>query len=116
MRADVKEKGKTHINLPFNLVRENVLIQARKCYKANLNVSYHEHVIEDTKPGEFTSLHVLVKGANVRVTHSFDIQKHPNGGTEISWYVGGLMTLDFRPVVEHWAKGLEGKCGYTNDK
>jgi hypothetical protein len=116
MRADVNEKGTVLINLPFDLVRENVLMQAKKCFKANLRVSHHEHVIEDIKPGESTSLHILLKGANVIVTHSFDIRKNPSGGTEISWFVGGLMTLNYRPVVEHWAKGLEGKCGYTNDK
>ena len=118
MRAGVNEKGTLKVDMPFDIVRTNVLMQARKCYNAKLNVSYNEHIIEDIRPGEYTALHVLQKGASTitRVTHSFDIKKNSAGGTEVSWFIAGLITKDFKPTVEYWVKGLEGRCGMVYDK
>jgi hypothetical protein len=118
MRADAKEKGTLKVDMPFDIVRTNVLMQVRKCYDGKLRVSYNEHVIEDIKPGEYTALHVLMKGASptVRVSHSFDIKKSSAGGTEVSWFIAGLITKDFKPTIEYWVKGLEGRCGMVSDK
>ncbi len=118
MRADANEKGTVLVDLPFNVVRDNFLKQAKRCYGANMRVSYSEHVVEDVKPGEFTTLNILHKGATsmVRVTHSFDLRKDLSGGTEITWYVAGLITKNFKPTIEYWTKGLEGRCGTVYDK
>jgi hypothetical protein len=118
MRADANEKGTLKVDMPYDVVRTNVLMQARKCYNAKLNVSYNEHVIEDIKPGEYTALHVLQKGAApiARVSHSFDIKKNAAGGTDVSWFIAGLITKDFKPTIEYWVKGLEGRCGMVYDK
>jgi hypothetical protein len=118
MRVDAREKGTLKVDMPFDIVRTNILIQARKCYNAKLNVSYNEHVIEDIKPGEYTALHVLQKGAApiARVSHSFDIKKNSASGTEVSWFIAGLITKDFKPTIEYWVKGLEGRCGTVYDK
>ena len=118
MRADAKERGVMQIDLPFSTVRQNFLSQAKKCYAGNLRVSYSEHVVEDVKPGELTTLNILHKGATstVRVTHSFDIRKNSAGGTEISWFIAGVFVAKYQAVVESWAKGQEGKCGMITDK
>ncbi len=113
MRADSKEKGVIQFDLPFNLVRENFLRQAKKCYFGGMNVSYYTHDIKDIKSGELTTLDIMQRGATpiVRVTHSFDIRKVPNGGTEISYFIAGLIVPNYKPAIENWANGREGKCG-----
>ena len=118
MRADAREKGTIQVDLPFNVARENFLRQAQKCYSGGMRASYAERVVKDVKPGEFTTLDILQKGAlpTVRVTHSFDIKKSATDGTEISWFIAGLIVAKYQPVVENWAKGLEGKCGTVFDK
>ncbi len=118
MRADANEKGTLKVDMPFDTVRTNVLAQARKCYSGGVRVSYGELDIKDVKLGELTTLNVLHKGATsiVRVTHSFDIRKNSAGNTEISWFVAGLITKDFKPTIEYWVKGLEGRCGMVYDK
>jgi hypothetical protein len=118
MRAEAGEKGVIQIDLPFNVARENFLRQAQKCYSGGFRASYAERVVKDVAPGEFTTLDILHKGAlpTVRVTHSFDIKKSVTGGTEISWFIAGLIVAKYQPVVESWAKGLEGKCGTVFDK
>lgn len=118
MRVDAREKGVTQVDLPFNVARDNFLRQAQKCYSGGTRASYVERVIQDVKPGEFTTLNILQKGTAPieRVTHSFDIRKNATGGTEISWFIAGLIVAKYQPVVESWAKGQEGKCGMITDK
>ena len=118
MRVDAREKGTLQVDLPFGVARDNFLRQAKKCYSGGMRVSYAEQEIVDVKPGEFTTLNILQKGAApiVRVTHSFDIRKNNSGGTEISWFIAGLIVAKYQPVVESWAKGQDGKCGMVTDK
>lgn len=118
MRADVREKGTVQVDLPFSVARDNFLRQAKKCYSGGMRVSYAEQEILDITPGEFTTLNIYQKGAApiVRVTHSFDIRKNNTGGTEISWFIAGLIVAKYQPVVESWAKGQDGKCGMVTDK
>jgi hypothetical protein len=118
MRADAREKGVLQVDLPFNVARENFLKQAQKCYSGGTRASYAERVVQDVKPDEFTTLNILQKGAAPieRVTHSFYIKKNATGGTEISWFIAGLIVAKYQPVVENWAKGLDGKCGLITDK
>jgi hypothetical protein len=118
MRADAKEKGTVLIELPFEVVRENFLIQAKKCNSRGLRTAYPVVVVDDVKPGEHTTLNVHITGAPGmnRVAQSFDIRKSASGKTEISWFIAGLITKDFKPTVEYWSKGLEGRCGSVTDK
>jgi hypothetical protein len=108
MRADANEKGSVTVDMPFDIVRAN----------GGMRVSYGELDIKDVKLGEFTTLNVLQKGATsmVRVSHSFDIRKNSAGNTEVSWFVAGLITKNFKPTIEYWVKGLEGRCGMVYDK
>jgi hypothetical protein len=112
MRADAREKGVVLIDLPFEVAREYFLIQAKKCHSKGLRTAYPVHVIDDVKPGEYTTLNIHLTGApgmNI-ITHSFDIRKSTSEKTEISWFIGGLIVPKFQPVVESWAKGQDGKC------
>ena len=112
MRADAREKGVVQVDLPFNVVRENILRNAKKCYYGGINASYLTHEIKDVKPGELTTLDIVQRGAAsiVRVIFSFDIRKSSTSGTEVSYYVAGLIVPNLQAVFESWAKGQDGKC------
>jgi hypothetical protein len=118
MRADVREKGVIKFDMPFSVVRTNFLMQAKKCYSRGFRTAYPVHVVDDVKPGEYTTLDIHLTGAPGMdmITHSFDIRKSATNETEISWFVAGLIVAKYQPVVESWARGQDGKCGTVEDK
>ena len=115
MRAGVKEKGTMKFSIPFTIARHNFLAQAKNCFSRGLRTAYPVHVVNDVKPGEFTTLNIYLTGAPgmEMITHSFDIE---SGETEVSWYIAGLIVAKHQPVVEYWVNGLEGRCGSISDK
>ncbi len=118
MRAGVKEKGTMKFSIPFTIARHNFLAQAKNCFSRGLRTAYPVHVVNDVKPGEFTTLNIYLTGAPgmEMITHSFDIRKIESGETEVSWFIAGLIVVKHQPVVEYWVNGLEGRCGSISDK
>jgi hypothetical protein len=110
MRADAREKGAVQVNLPFDLVRDNFIRQAKKCYSGGLRTAYYVHEEKYTKPNESTTFDIVLDGALRRIFLSSDIKKTGTGSTEITYWVSGLIVPKFEAAIESWAKGESGKC------
>jgi hypothetical protein len=110
LRTSTKDKGAIHVDLPFNTVRENILTQSKKCYYGGVNAAYYTHEVIDKTPGEFTTLDIVLNGPNTKVKISADIVKNPNGGVDVIYFTGYLISPDFMSLFNSWATGEQGKC------
>jgi hypothetical protein len=106
--AKDKDKGAIHVDLPFDIVRENILIQSRKCFYGGIRAAYYTHEVQDKKPGELTVLDIVLNGPNTKVMISADIAKNPKGGTDVTYFTGYVITPDFKSYFNSWARGEKG--------
>jgi hypothetical protein len=111
LRSSPTQTDTVHFEVPFSVVRSNLVNKVAKCYQWGTRVSHFYTKIQDTVPGEDATFEVIQDGLATRVTISVDIKRSPNGGTDVTYFVGPPNGLaKFRPVIEKWVAGKED-CG-----